>query len=120
MTIQVYDGINGGLLTKSYQNQGEGHSTDSKMLRVFDKIWQSLYGQTVNATIAEAIEDIREATACQPMTGRVINVAGDKIVSLGRDNGISEKMNYTFIKLKRLSITVAVNTYSTRYILENL
>ena len=94
MTIQVYDGINGGLLlTKSYQNQGEWTFDRFEDVDEFStKFWQSLYGQTVNATIAEAIEDIKEATACQPMTGRVINVAGDKIsVSLGRDNGISEK-----------------------------
>ena len=93
MTIQVYDGINGGLLlTKSYQNQGEWTFDRFENVDEFSTtFWQSLYGQTVNATIAEAIEDIKEATACQPITGRVINIAGDKIsVSLGRDNGISE------------------------------
>lgn len=94
LSIQVYDGINGGLLlTKSYQGQGEWTFDRFENVDEYSAtFWQSLYGQTVDAIIAEAIEDIKEATACQPMTGRVINVAGDKIsVSLGRDNGISEK-----------------------------
>ena len=94
LSIQVYDGINGGLLlTKSYQGQGEWTFDRFENVDEYSAtFWQSLYGQTVDAIIAEAIEDIKETTACQPITGRVINIAGDKIsVSLGRDNGISEK-----------------------------
>ena len=94
LSIQVYDGINGGLLlTKSYQGQGEWTFDRFENVDEYSAtFWQSIYGQTVDAIIAEAIEDIKETTACQPITGRVINIAGDKIsVSLGRDNGISEK-----------------------------
>ena len=47
MTIQVYDGINGGLLlTKSYQNQGEWTFDRFEDVDEFStKFWQSLYGK---------------------------------------------------------------------------
>ena len=46
----------------------------------------------MDSVISEAIEDIKQSTACQPITGRVISVVNNRIsISLGRDNGISEK-----------------------------
>ncbi|AFT77525.1 putative lipoprotein [Alteromonas macleodii str. 'Black Sea 11'] len=106
LSIQVYDGINGGLLlTKSYQGQGEWTFDRFENVDEYSAtFWQSLYGQTVDAIIAEAIEDIKETTACQPITGRVINIAGDKIsVSLGRDNGISEKDELYLYQAKEIA-----------------
>ncbi|WP_394221900.1 flagellar assembly protein T N-terminal domain-containing protein [Alteromonas gracilis] len=93
MSLQVYDGINGGLLlTNSYQ--GLGQWTFDKFEDVDENsasFWKSQYGRAVDEIIEEAIDDIKEATSCQPVTGRVINVARENIsVSLGRDNGISE------------------------------
>ena len=94
MSLEVYDGINGGLLyTSSYRNQEEWTFDRFEDVDEFSStFWQSRYGQAIDVSISEAIEDIKESTACQPITGRVISVANKKIsISLGRDNGISEK-----------------------------
>ncbi|TKB04914.1 hypothetical protein E5672_02140 [Alteromonas portus] len=94
MTVQVYDGINGGLLfTSSYDTNEEWTFDRFEDVDEFSStFWQSRYGQAIDTSISQLIEDIKEATACQPVTGRVINIANNKIsVSLGRDNGISEK-----------------------------
>ena len=94
MTLQVYDGINGGLLFNStYQGEEEWTFDRFEDVDEFSStFWLSRYGQAIDGVISEAIEDIKESTACQPITGRVINVVDNRIsVSLGRDNGISEK-----------------------------
>lgn len=94
MSLQVFDGINGGLLfTSSYQSEEEWTFDRFEDVDEFSStFWQSRYGQAVDNVINEAIEDVKESTACQPVTGRVINVANNRIsVSLGRDNGITEK-----------------------------
>jgi len=94
MSLQVYDGINGGLLFNSTY-QGEEEWTFDRFGDVDEfssTFWLSRYGQAIDGVISEAIEDIKESTACQPITGRVINVVDNRVsVSLGRDNGISEK-----------------------------
>lgn len=94
MSVQVYDGINGGLLFNSSYNTAEEWAFDrfEDVDEFSSTFWQSSYGQAIDKSISQLIEDIKEATACQPITGRVINIANNKIsVSLGRDNGISEK-----------------------------
>ena len=94
MSVQVYDGINGGLLFSSSYDTNEEWTFDrfEDVDEFSSSFWQSRYGQAIEASISQLIEDIKEATACQPVTGRVISIANNKIsVSLGRDNGISEK-----------------------------
>ena len=93
MTLRVYDGINGGvLLNQSYRTKAQWPFDRFETVDEFSSaFWQSTYGSAVETTINQAIQDIQGATACQPVTGRVINVAGDTIsISLGRDNGISQ------------------------------
>ena len=94
MSVQVYDGINGGLLFSSSYNANEEWTFDrfEDIDEFSSSFWQSRYGRAIDGSISQLIEDIKEATACQPVTGRVINIANNKIsISLGRDNGISEK-----------------------------
>ncbi|WP_334048247.1 flagellar assembly protein T N-terminal domain-containing protein [Alteromonas gracilis] len=94
MSLQVYDGINGGLLFNStYQGEEEWTFDRFEDVDEFSStFWLSRYGQAIDDVISEAIEDIKESTACQPITGRVIDVVDNRVsVSLGRDNGISEK-----------------------------
>lgn len=94
MSLQVYDGINGGLLFNStYQGEEEWTFDRFEDVDEFSStFWLSRYGQAIDGVISEAIEDIKESTACQPITGRVIDVVDNRVsVSLGRDNGISEK-----------------------------
>ncbi|BFT31154.1 flagellar assembly protein FlgT [Alteromonas sp. D210916BOD_24] len=93
MTINVYDGINGGLLySKAYSTNAQWTFDRFETVDEFSsQFWQSTYGKAVDTVMAEAIQDIQAATACQPVTGRVIQVAGDTVsISLGRDNGIVE------------------------------
>lgn len=93
MTVRVYDGINGGLLfTNTYDTAADWTFDRFESVDEFSgQFWRSRYGNALQASIEEAVQDIKEATACQPITGRVIHVAGDKIsVSLGRDNGIDD------------------------------
>ena len=94
MSVQVYDGINGGMLFSSSYNTNEEWTFDrfEDVDEYSSTFWQSRYGQAVDSSMSQLIEDIKEVTACQPITGRVINIANNQIsVSLGRDNGISEK-----------------------------
>ena len=94
MSVQVYDGINGGLLFSSSYDTNEEWAFDrfEDVDEFSSTFWQSRYGQAIDGAINQLIEDIKEATACQPVTGRVISIANNKIsISLGRDNGISEK-----------------------------
>lgn len=93
MTVRVYDGINGGLLfTNTYNTAADWTFDRFESVDEFSsQFWRSRYGNALQASIEEAVQDIKEATACQPITGRVIHVAGDNIsVSLGRDNGIED------------------------------
>ena len=51
----------------------------------------------------DAIQDLKEATACQPVTGRVVNVAGDIIsISLGRDNGLQDSDELVLYQAKEV------------------
>jgi hypothetical protein len=59
-----------------------------------------------------ALQDIREATACQPLTGRVLHVAGDGFsVSLGRDNGISDNDELYLYQAKEV-----IDNYGRKYL----
>lgn len=93
ITLEVFDGINGGrLFTKSYNTHAEWTFDRFEQIDEHSNyFWQSIYGRKTQDLLLDAIQDIKESIACQPTTGRVINVAGDIIsISLGRDNGIEE------------------------------
>ncbi len=92
MSMSVYDGVNGGqLFTKVYRTQADWTFDRFETVDEFSpRFWQSLYGKAIDSVINDAIQDIQASTACQPVTGRVLNIAGDIIsISLGRDNGIN-------------------------------
>lgn len=91
VTIRLYDGINGGLLLhKRYDTSAAWNFDRFADLDEFSaQFWQSVYGQAIQKEMHTIITDLSEATACQPMTGRVIGVSDYKVsISLGKDNGI--------------------------------
>ena len=94
LSIDVYDGINGGLLlSKHYDAMAEWpYSKFDNVDEFSSHFWRSSFGQAADGVMLSAIEDIKEIIDCQPVTGRVLQVAQNTIsISLGKDNGISEK-----------------------------
>ena len=91
LDIKVFDGINSGLLMqKNYVTEAEWPFDRFTDVDEFStSFWRTEYGSAIKKQMHELTADINETIACQPMTGRVLNVAGSHIsVSLGRDNGI--------------------------------
>lgn len=94
MTLHIFDGINGGkLFSKSYSTHAQWTFDQFAQIDEFSNyFWQSTYGREAQKLMVDAIQDLKAATACQPVTGRVINVAGDIVsISLGRDNGLQDR-----------------------------
>lgn len=114
LTLRVYDGINGGLLfTKAYTTSADWTFDKFESVDEFSsQFWQSRYGLAVQELAQNALQDIREATACQPLTGRVLHVAGDGFsVSLGRDNGISDNDELYLYQAKEV-----IDNYGRKYL----
>lgn len=92
LTIRLYDGINGGLLLQKHYRTSAPWNFDrfSNVDEFSAQFWQSTYGQAIHKKMQTIITDLSEATACQPMTGRVLAVSDSTVsISLGRDNGIA-------------------------------
>ncbi|WP_032094367.1 MULTISPECIES: flagellar assembly protein T N-terminal domain-containing protein [unclassified Alteromonas] len=105
MTLHVFDGINGGkLFTKSYSTHAQWTFDRFAQIDEFSNyFWHSTYGREAQKLMLDAIQDLKEATACQPVTGRVINVAGDIIsISLGRDNGLQDSDELVLYQAKEV------------------
>lgn len=114
LTLRVYDGINGGLLfTHNYKTRAQWSFDKFENVDEYSTaFWQSRYGQAVQELVEDAVQDIKEATACQPVTGRVIHVAGDVIsVSLGRDNGVSNNDELYVYQSKEV-----IDNYGRKYL----
>jgi len=91
LDLDLYDGINGGLLLKkSYTTSAHWPFDRFLDLDEFSaQFWRSHYGQAIHKEMQNIIADVNQATACQPMTGRVLAVSGSNLsISLGRDNGV--------------------------------
>lgn len=90
--IQLIDSINSAvLLDKIYQLTADWpfafHSNIDTNSHVF---WRSTFGNALEQAINETIQDISEAVACQPTTGRVLNVANNQVtVGLGKMHGLA-------------------------------
>lgn len=92
VNIYVYDGINGGLLLQqNYASHAPWYFDRFTDVDEFSsQFWRSPYGLAIHEQMYEIIADIEEVIACQPMTGRIVSVAGDHVItSLGRDNGLA-------------------------------
>ena len=106
ITLRVYDGINGGqLFSNTYQNEAPWEFDRFDMVDEFSAMfWRTQYGSAIDKTLEKAIFDIREAVACQPITGRVLGVTNNTIsVSLGRDNGIDVEDELYVYQAKELT-----------------
>lgn len=91
-TLRLVDGMNGGvLLEKQYAIEAPWDFDRFAQVDVTaGRFWQSQYGSALDNTLEEMVRDVEDAISCQPLTGRVIQVAGDRVqVSLGRDHGIN-------------------------------
>jgi hypothetical protein len=91
LSIKVFDGINSGLLLQQdYITEANWPFDRFTDVDEFSStFWRTDYGNAIRKQMQQLTADINETIACQPMTGRVLNVAGSHIsVSLGRDNGI--------------------------------
>lgn len=91
-TMRLVDGMNGGVLLEKQYDLEAGWDFDrfAQVDVTAGRFWQSQYGSALDNTLEDIVRDVEEAVSCQPLTGRVIQVAGDRVqVSLGRDHGIS-------------------------------
>lgn len=90
-SLRLLDGMNGGLLLeKEYTLDAVWEFDRFADIDVASaRFWQSHYGKAIDDTLENMVRDITDAVACQPLTGRVLQVAGQRVeVSLGRDHGL--------------------------------
>lgn len=91
LDISLIDGVHGGvLMQKQYRSRAPWHFDRFEDIDASGApFWQSAYGETVGNTLKQISSDVAAKLACQPATGRVIQVAGNSLeVSLGRSHGI--------------------------------
>ncbi|MDO6568476.1 flagellar assembly protein T N-terminal domain-containing protein [Alteromonas sp. 1_MG-2023] len=91
LSIKVFDGINSGLLMqRDYLTEADWPFDRFTDVDEFSAVfWRSEFGDAIKKQMHQLTTDISETIACQPLTGRVLDVTGSHLsVSLGRDNGI--------------------------------
>lgn len=91
MDIKVFDGLNGGqLFQRSYTTHSDWpFDRFSDLDSLSASFWRTDYGNAITTEMKNFIADIKEVTACQPLTGRVLSTSNENLtVSLGRDNGV--------------------------------
>lgn len=91
VAISLLDGMHGGaLLDKVYQITAPWEFDRVAQLDVAgDRFWRSAYGTAIDNQLAAIVADVDATLACQPATGRVLQVAGNQLqVSLGRAQGL--------------------------------
>lgn len=92
LSLEVIDVANGGsIFRKNYQMSEQWEFDRFSQVDVSSQtFWQSPYGRAVTKQLEQAVVDIDDALACQPATGRVLQVARNELqVSLGRAHGLS-------------------------------
>ncbi|GEA11626.1 flagellar assembly protein T N-terminal domain-containing protein [Alteromonas sp. KUL49] len=104
--MRVFDGINGGLVfDKHYQTKAPWNfdrftHIDSHSMR----FWESPFGESVSATLRNAIDDIDEALSCLPQTSRVIQRSSDSLsIALGRDQGVMPGDRFFAYQIREVS-----------------
>jgi len=91
LTIYVYDGENGELVfEKNYHDFARWNYTKRKKIDVSSAtFWQSEYGLMLEKTLNNVMTDIDDNIMCLPTRGKIINVAGNKIlINLGSRQGV--------------------------------
>ena len=91
LNIALIDGVHGGtLMQQTYQTQAPwSFDRFADIDATGAHFWQSSYGETVLQTLQNITQDMAAKLACQPATGRVLEVAGNTLeVSIGRSHGL--------------------------------
>ena len=103
--IYLVDGMNGAmLLQEQYRTEAPWEFDRFTPVDVTSDIfWRSQYGQAVNKLFTRVVEDVDQVLTCQPATGRVLSVEGDRLqVSLGRAHGIQVGDELTLYKTSQV------------------
>lgn len=91
LQLAVYDGMHGGqLLNQRYTLTAPWQFDKFAQVDVHSEaFWRSAYGEAVDAELRRAAHDVAAALACQPATGRVLQVSNQQAqISLGRAQGL--------------------------------
>ena len=91
LALSLLDGMHGGvLLNKEYSFNAPWEFDRFSQLDVSsEQFWQSAYGQALNNVLTNIVTDVSDKLACQPATGRVLQVNGEQLqISLGRTHGL--------------------------------
>ena len=91
LAITVLDGMHGGtLMNKAYVLTAPWQFGRTAQIDVASaQFWGSAYGKAVDKKLAAVVADVESTLACQPATGRVLQVSGNELqVSLGRSHGL--------------------------------
>ncbi|WP_137167796.1 flagella assembly protein FlgT [Salinimonas lutimaris] len=91
LALSLLDGMHGGvLLNKEYSFNAPWEFDRFSQLDVTsEQFWQSAYGQSLDNVLTDIVTDVSDKLACQPATGRVLQVKGEQLqVSLGRAHGL--------------------------------
>ncbi|MBD3585372.1 hypothetical protein HHX48_06480 [Salinimonas sp. HHU 13199] len=118
LDISLIDGVHGGvLMQKQYRDRAPWHFDRFEDIDASGApFWQSAYGEAINNTLQQISSDVAAKLACQPATGRVIQVAGNSLeVSLGRSHGIEVGDELFLYQTKQIS-----NPFNDNFIQYNL
>lgn len=118
LDISLIDGVHGGvLMQKQYGTRAPWRFDQFEDVDASGApFWQSAYGEAVARTLEQVSSDVAAKLACQPATGRVIQVAGNTLeVSLGRSHGIQVGDELFLYQTKQVS-----NPFNDNFIQYNL
>lgn len=90
--IEVIDGMNGAtMVNREYRTEAEWEFDRFSDVDVGSgSFWKSAYGAAITDLLSNVARDISATLDCQPLTGRVIQVAGDALqISIGREQGLN-------------------------------
>ena len=91
VSIYVHDGTSGErIFDKHYLNSAPWSFDKRKNVDVTSQnFWQSEYGQKINMSLDDMVQDIDESMMCQPTQGRIVQVQGNSITfNLGKRQGV--------------------------------
>ncbi|SEK50570.1 Flagellar assembly protein T, C-terminal domain [Colwellia chukchiensis] len=105
VAFYIHDGATGErLLTKQYHNSAPWRFDKRQQVDVTShNFWQSDYGQQINFTLEDMVNDIDENMMCQPSQGRIVQVNGNQITfNLGKRHGVQVGDEFSLLHLHNI------------------
>lgn len=105
-TLYLYNGLSGELVwQKYYQNSAVWAYNKRTAVDVQNAdFWQSEYGKMIDTLTTKAVTDIDENIMCEPSEGKILQVAGNKVViNLGRHHGVKMGDEFSLLHINNFT-----------------